>query len=106
MVAMHVRGQTLRPRTIRRKRPLTAPALPAAVLLVLNPVPDLIVHPAKKPLTGSVPVPGDKSIAHRAILLAGLASGTSRVTGGSLGEDNISTLGALRAMGIQSAEEE
>ena len=36
-------------------------------------MPDLVVHPAKRPLTGSVPVPGDKSIAHRAILLAGLA---------------------------------
>jgi 3-phosphoshikimate 1-carboxyvinyltransferase len=69
-------------------------------------VPDLVIHPAAKPLTGSVPVPGDKSIAHRAILLAGLAEGTSRVTGGSLGEDNLSTLGALRAMGIRSAEEE
>src|SRR4051812_34101954 len=42
-------------------------------------VSDLLIHPADRPLVGSVPVPGDKSIAHRAILLAGLASGTSRV---------------------------
>jgi 3-phosphoshikimate 1-carboxyvinyltransferase len=66
-------------------------------------VPDLIVHPAAKPLHGSVPVPGDKSIAHRAILLAGIASGTSRITGGALGEDNIATLAALRAMGVTAA---
>jgi 3-phosphoshikimate 1-carboxyvinyltransferase len=63
-------------------------------------VPDLIVHPAGGPLHGSVPVAGDKSIAHRAILLAGLARGTSCIKGGALGEDNLSTLAALRAMGV------
>jgi len=68
-------------------------------------VPDLLVHPAASPLHGSVPVPGDKSIAHRAILLAGLASGVSRVEGGSMGEDNLSTLAALRAMGVRATEE-
>ncbi len=69
-------------------------------------MPDLVIHPAKGPLTGSVPVPGDKSIAHRAILLAGLATGSSRVEGGALGEDNVSTLGALRAMGVNATESE
>lgn len=67
---------------------------------------DLVVHPSHRPLVGSVPVPGDKSIAHRAILLAGLAKGKSRVLGGALGEDNRATLGALRAMGITTSEEE
>ena len=69
-------------------------------------MPDLLVHPAEKPLVGSVPVPGDKSIAHRAILLAGLATGSSRVQGGVLGEDNLATLAALRAMGITATEEQ
>ncbi len=69
-------------------------------------MPDLVIQPAQRPLVGSVPVPGDKSIAHRAILLAGIASGTSRVTGGSLGEDNTATLGALRAMGVRAVEED
>jgi 3-phosphoshikimate 1-carboxyvinyltransferase len=66
-------------------------------------VTDLIVYPASKPLFGRVPVPGDKSIVHRAILLAGLASGTSRIRGGTLGEDNLSTLAALAAMGVRSS---
>ena len=66
---------------------------------------DLLVHPASAPLHGSVPVPGDKSIAHRAILLAGLAQGESRIEGGSLGEDNLSMLRALRAMGVGTKEE-
>ena len=69
-------------------------------------MPDLVIHPAAGPLVGSVPVPGDKSIAHRAILLAGIATGTSRVQGGALGEDNAATLGALRAMGVRDVEED
>ncbi|APR87346.1 5-Enolpyruvylshikimate-3-phosphate synthase [Minicystis rosea] len=69
-------------------------------------MPDLLIHPASQPLVGSVPVPGDKSIAHRAILLAGIATGKSRIAGGALGEDNVSTLGALRAMGVRSTETE
>jgi 3-phosphoshikimate 1-carboxyvinyltransferase len=63
-------------------------------------VTDLVIFPSERPLTGSVPVPGDKSIAHRAILLAGLASGRCQVQGGTLGADNLSTLAALEAMGV------
>jgi 3-phosphoshikimate 1-carboxyvinyltransferase len=60
----------------------------------------LVVHPAKKPLAGSVPVPSDKSVGHRALLFAAIAKGKSRITGFSYGEDNLSTAGALRAMGV------
>jgi 3-phosphoshikimate 1-carboxyvinyltransferase len=63
-------------------------------------VSDLVVHPAGRPLFGSVPVPPDKSIAHRAFLLASVAEGTSRVRGADLGGDNQSTLAALRALGV------
>ncbi|MFO0760265.1 MAG: 3-phosphoshikimate 1-carboxyvinyltransferase [Byssovorax sp.] len=68
-------------------------------------MPDLLVYPAERPLHGSVPVPGDKSIAHRALLLAALATGQSRIEGGALGEDNASTLAALRAMGVRALAE-
>ncbi len=61
---------------------------------------DLIVHPCTAPLAGSVPVPSDKSIAHRALLLAALCNGKSRIRG-TLGEDNRSTLAALAAMGVE-----
>ncbi|HEY5432590.1 MAG TPA: 3-phosphoshikimate 1-carboxyvinyltransferase, partial [Coriobacteriia bacterium] len=37
--------------------------------------------PASGPLTGTVRVPGDKSISHRAVLFAAMAEGTSRLTG-------------------------
>ena len=61
---------------------------------------DLLVEPATRPLVGSVPVPSDKSIGHRALLLAAIATGRSRIRRFSFGEDNVSTMGALRAMGI------
>ena len=64
----------------------------------------LTVHPANRPLVGSVPVPSDKSIGHRALLFGALCDGASRVAGFSHGEDNVSTANALRAMGVQIDE--
>src|SRR3954468_20863964 len=44
-------------------------------------------------------MPGDKSISHRALLLAARAEGTSRVTGLSDGDDVRHTAAAIKAMG-------
>lgn len=52
-------------------------------------------------LTGRVRVPGDKSISHRAMLLGGLASGESRITGLLEGEDVLRTRDAMVAMGAR-----
>jgi 3-phosphoshikimate 1-carboxyvinyltransferase len=60
----------------------------------------LVVHPATAPLVGSVPVPSDKSIGHRALLLGALCVGDTHIAGFSHGEDNVSTANALRAMGV------
>ncbi len=49
---------------------------------------------------GSVRVPGDKSISHRALLLAALGEGSSRITGILDSADVRSTAGVLRAMGV------
>jgi 3-phosphoshikimate 1-carboxyvinyltransferase len=63
--------------------------------------PSLVVRPAARPLHGSVPAPIDKSLAHRALLLAGLATGDSELgLPAPLGDDNLSTAAALRAMGV------
>lgn len=51
------------------------------------------------PLRGSVTVPGDKSISHRALMLSALAVGESRIDGLLEGEDVLATAAALRAMG-------
>ncbi len=52
-------------------------------------------------LTGTVRVPGDKSISHRSLMFGGLAAGETRVTGLLEGEDVIRTASAMRAMGAQ-----
>jgi len=51
------------------------------------------------PLHGRVRVPGDKSISHRALLLAALAEGTSVVRGLSAGDDVARTAAAAAALG-------
>jgi 3-phosphoshikimate 1-carboxyvinyltransferase len=56
-------------------------------------------HPATGPLTGSVRVPGDKSISHRAVLFAAMSSGTCEVTGALDSADVRSTIGAVAALG-------
>lgn len=45
-------------------------------------------------------VPGDKSISHRALMLGGIAEGTSTITGLLVGEDCLATIGALRQLGV------
>jgi 3-phosphoshikimate 1-carboxyvinyltransferase len=49
---------------------------------------------------GEVTVPGDKSISHRAVLLGGIAEGTTEVEGFLESEDCLATLDAMRAMGV------
>ncbi|MEM7288997.1 MAG: 3-phosphoshikimate 1-carboxyvinyltransferase [Pseudomonadota bacterium] len=56
-------------------------------------------------LRGTVRVPGDKSISHRALMLAGLASGESRITGLLEGEDVLNTAAAMRAVGANIRKE-
>ncbi|MBF0248959.1 MAG: 3-phosphoshikimate 1-carboxyvinyltransferase, partial [Alphaproteobacteria bacterium] len=51
------------------------------------------------PLNGSVRVPGDKSISHRALMLGAVALGRTRITGLLEGEDVLCTAEAMRAMG-------
>ena len=51
------------------------------------------------PLGGSFRVPGDKSVSHRALMLATLAVGRSEITGLLTGEDVMATASAMRALG-------
>ena len=60
------------------------------------------VGPPSAGLRGSLRVPGDKSIAHRALLLGALADGTTTVTRFPGGADVLSSLGAVRALGARA----
>ena len=51
-------------------------------------------------LAGTVSVPGDKSISHRALLLASQAVGVSNIKGLLEGEDVLCTAAALRLLGV------
>jgi 3-phosphoshikimate 1-carboxyvinyltransferase len=51
------------------------------------------------PLIGTITVPGDKSISHRALMLSALAIGESRIEGLLEGHDVLATAAAMRAMG-------
>ena len=52
-------------------------------------------------VSGTVTVPGDKSISHRALMLCGIAEGTSEVTGFLASEDCMASLTAMRALGVR-----
>ncbi|NOY16890.1 MAG: 3-phosphoshikimate 1-carboxyvinyltransferase [Gammaproteobacteria bacterium] len=51
-------------------------------------------------LTGSIRIPGDKSMSHRSVILGALAEGVTRVSGLLEGEDILATIAAFRAMGV------
>lgn len=61
---------------------------------------NLLVRPQKKPLRGSITVPGDKSISHRAVILAAVADGTSTIRDWLPAGDTIATLEAFQSMGV------
>jgi 3-phosphoshikimate 1-carboxyvinyltransferase len=52
-------------------------------------------------IRGSITLPGDKSISHRYAIIAGIAEGMSRITNYSTGADCHSTLGCMRALGVE-----
>jgi len=56
---------------------------------------------AGRSLRGTVRVPGDKSISHRALLFGAIAEGTTRIEGLLPAEDPLSTAACLRAMGVE-----
>lgn len=72
---------------------LDAPALPELP-------PELSLN-GPRPLRGRLRVPGDKSISHRALLFAALASGTSRLRWLADGDDVVRSRAAIEALGVK-----
>jgi len=58
-----------------------------------------------QPLSGSIRVPGDKSISHRALMFAGLAVGETGIAGLLEGEDVLRTAAAMRALGAEIVQD-
>jgi len=61
---------------------------------------DYVVQPNAQ-ASGTIRVPGDKSISHRALMLGGVAEGVSEVTGFLESEDCLATMKAMRALGVR-----
>ena len=57
------------------------------------------------PLSGTIRVPGDKSISHRALMFASLAIGETRIGGLLEGEDVLRTAAAMRALGARVVQD-
>lgn len=57
------------------------------------------------PLSGTIRVPGDKSISHRALMIGALAVGETRISGLLEGADVLATAAAMRALGAEIRHE-
>ena len=64
------------------------------------------MHPQKtgRSLRGAISVPGDKSIAHRALMLGGIAEGDSVIHGMPLSGDVLTTRDCMRTLGVQISD--
>ncbi|MGM8211613.1 3-phosphoshikimate 1-carboxyvinyltransferase [Virgibacillus sp. W0430] len=58
------------------------------------------LFPVTQPLKGTLTIPGDKSISHRAIMLGSLAKGTTIVENFLAGEDCLNTISSFQALGV------
>lgn len=58
-----------------------------------------LARPARL-IQGSLRVPGDKSISHRALMLGAIAEGSTGISGFLASEDCLATLAALRSLGV------
>lgn len=63
-------------------------------------MPDFVARPTRA-VSGAMSVPGDKSISHRSLMLSGLATGISEVSGFLASEDCLASLAAMRALGVR-----
>ena len=66
---------------------------------------NFVITPGRN-LSGSIKVPGDKSISHRSIMLGSLSEGITKVSGFLSGEDTTATLRAFKEMGVLIDEHE
>ena len=64
---------------------------------------DLRITPARR-LKGTISVPGDKSIAHRALFISSIADGTSSIESFPSAADPLSTLSCIQNLGIEVSQ--
>lgn len=65
----------------------------------------LNINKAVKGLSGTIEVPADKSITHRAVMFSSIANGVSHIDNYLASGDCISTINAFRKMGVEIVED-
>ncbi|MHB1536323.1 MAG: 3-phosphoshikimate 1-carboxyvinyltransferase [Acidimicrobiales bacterium] len=68
-------------------------------------VPEVVGVERSLGIHGSISVPGSKSYTNRALLIAGLARGTSRISNALVGDDAWSMANGLRALGVDAVDQ-
>ena len=63
---------------------------------------NIIVEKVKNGLNGTIEIPPDKSISHRAVMFSALAKGKTKISNFSKGADCLSTLGIIKQLGISA----
>jgi 3-phosphoshikimate 1-carboxyvinyltransferase len=83
-----------------------APAPASASILTLQDPDIWWIRPGinRPSLRGTINIPGDKSISHRALMLGALAEGETQIQGLLLGDDPLSTAACFRALGAEISE--
>jgi 3-phosphoshikimate 1-carboxyvinyltransferase len=66
----------------------------------MNSISPTVIRPARN-VSGTLRLPGDKSISHRYAMLAAIAEGDTRLKNFSTGADCASTLGCVKALGVE-----
>ena len=61
----------------------------------------VVVEGPRRPFTAGIEVPGDKSLSHRALILAAMAEGTSTVERAATGQDVQSTRHVIQQFGVE-----
>jgi 3-phosphoshikimate 1-carboxyvinyltransferase len=72
--------------------------------LTQSKIPTMIIRPAKK-LRGRLTLSGDKSISHRAVMIAALADGNSQLKNFSTSADCAATIACLQQLGVGIARD-
>lgn len=65
---------------------------------------DKVISPVKG-LKGTIKIPGDKSISHRAVMFGSIAKGDTHIKGFLPGDDCMSTIGCFKSLGIDIEQE-
>jgi 3-phosphoshikimate 1-carboxyvinyltransferase len=68
-------------------------------------LPEELAFGGARPLRGTLRLPGDKSISHRALIFAALATGESKIRNLATGDDVRATRSALEALGVNIASD-